>query len=473
MAAWSQSSNTAAAGGLIAAFRRLWGERETVRTAIARARTSVDAREERRWQSLLAALGLPQPYGEKPQPPVFPSLLGWRPNGTTTLKRTTVVTDAQWTQYARDGFLPLGQVIDAPALDALRRRADDLATGRVSNADVQMQLDTGGAYEGLPGLVSSALGTLRYRTIVGLETDDQFAPLVRHPLFMEIAAHHYGTHAPVSVFRAIVMNKPARLGTVLPWHQDGGDVWALDRDPLVTIWVALDSATTENGCVEVVAGSHRFGLLSRQGSTLSDENAARYCTPESIVPLELEAGHGVLLHNWLIHRSGVNRVHRPRRAFSVCYMDARTISTLTGARFPLVSGSLPAEPYPFLRELERDANGLRAQSLAAVEYATSLRESNAVLKQSVDDATSYARSLERDMDALRAESVAAVKYSASLKDGNAALERSVHDATGYARDLEAQLKRVIAMRDEAERYARSLEATLAAGTPPQRLGSVS
>ena len=32
----------------------------------------------------------------------------------------------------------------------------------------------------------------------------------------------------------------------------------------------------------------------------------------------------VLLHNWLLHRSDVNRTPIPRRAFSVCYMDGRT-----------------------------------------------------------------------------------------------------------------------------------------------------
>ena len=47
------------------------------------------------------------------------------------------------------------------------------------------------------------------------------------------------------------------------------------------------------------------------------------------MPLEVEAGHAVLLHNWLIHRSGVNPTPAPRRAFTVCYMDGRTLNAGT------------------------------------------------------------------------------------------------------------------------------------------------
>ena len=70
----------------------------------------------------------------------------------------------------------------------------------------------------------------------------------------------------------MVMSKPAGPdggGTPLPWHQDGGDWWALDRDPLTFVWLALSPATRENGAVQVVRGSHRRGLLSRRGHTLS------------------------------------------------------------------------------------------------------------------------------------------------------------------------------------------------------------
>jgi hypothetical protein len=170
----------------------------------------------------------------------------------------------------------------------------------------------------------------------------------------------------------MVMNKPAGQGTVLPWHQDGGSVWALDRDPLVTLWVALDPATRANGCMEIVPGTHRLGLLSTFGSTIEEEDVMRHCPPERVQPLEVEAGHAVLLHNWLIHRSGVNPSPIPRRAFTACYMDGRTQSILTGNYFPLVAGSLPAEPYPFVRQLQQENQTLREMREEAERYARSL-----------------------------------------------------------------------------------------------------
>jgi hypothetical protein len=224
-----------------------------------------------------------------------------------------------------------------------------------------MQLDTGGVYEELPAAVRSfEHGTMLYRKIQGLETDDLFVRLVKHPLFLEICARQYGPHAPISIFRAMVMNKPAGQGTVLPWHQDGGNVWALDRDPLVTVWVALDPATRANGCMEVVPGTHRLGLLSLYGSTVEEKYVKIHCPAEHVHPLEVEPGHAVLLHNWLIHRSGVNPTSVPRRALTVCYMDGRTQSILTGNHFPLVAGSLPSEPYPYIHQLRQDCAMWRA-----------------------------------------------------------------------------------------------------------------
>ncbi len=406
MEAWCQSAADAEGFGLVKAFRRLWGQREEIAAAMTRAREPLAAQEERRWRQLLARLGWRQP-GQQPGEQPAAELLGWpagqggrlaaaalsalvlqrqaseteawhwrgvvhhleRSGGLAFqavqgrerkfMEETRVLTEQQWNDYSRDGFLHLGKVLEPEELEALRQRADDLALGNVKNPDVQMQLDTGGVYEELPAAVRAFdHGTMLYRKIQGLETDELFVRLVKHPLFLEICARQYGPHAPVSIFRAMVMNKPAGQGTVLPWHQDGGDVWALDRDPLVTVWVALDPATRANGCMEVVPGTHRLGLLSLYGSTVEEKYVQVHCPAERVHPLEVEAGHAVLLHNWLIHRSGVNPSSVPRRALTVCYMDGRTQSILTGNHFPLVAGSLPAE-YPFVRQLRQDCAVLR------------------------------------------------------------------------------------------------------------------
>jgi polysaccharide pyruvyl transferase WcaK-like protein len=310
-------------------------------------------------------------------------------------KDPKMLTDADWQSFSRDGFLHLGQVLDAQQVQALQQRADALALGQISNPAIQMQCDTGGAYEALPEAVSQfEEGTRLYRKIQGLETDDLFAALIDRPLFREICAHIYGAHAAVSIFRAMVMNKPAGQGTYLPWHQDGGTVWQLDRDPQATIWVALDPATRDNGCMDAIRGSHRLGLLSLHGSTLTEEHVREYCRDDLTVPLEVPAGHAVLLHNWLIHRSGINPSSTPRRAFTMCCMDARTRGILTGDHFPVVFGEQASEPDPFVRQLKQDHAAQTDKATQAEEYALSLRDQNTQLQMSIAEATKYAQSLE-------------------------------------------------------------------------------
>jgi|CXWL01.1.fsa_nt_gi hypothetical protein len=326
-----------------------------------------------------------------------------------------MITIEQWHDYERDGFLHLGQLLTPEEVEALKQRADDLALGRVENPNIAFQLDTGGAYEDLPGIVDHLdRPTLLYRKIQGLEYDDRFVGLVLHPICLEVCAHEYGAHAPLSLFRAMIMNKPAGQGTDLPWHQDGGEVWKLDRDPLVTIWVALDPATCANGCMDVIPGTHRLGLLTKQGSNLRHEDVARYCTPEQIVPLEVASGHGVLLHNWLIHRSGVNPSPMPRRAMTACYLDGRTVRNLSGTHFPTVHGDPPDVPH----------------------YRQMMEAETAELRQSLATATEYARGLEGELERVRTEYS---RLEESARRGYADLERS---ARAHIANLERELAEV-------------------------------
>jgi hypothetical protein len=238
----------------------------------------------------------------------------------------TELTEQQWVQWERDGYVPLGQVASDAAVDGLRDRIDDLMLGRAPTAGIYFQLDSKtGAYEDLRFGDGSWQGpTLAYRKIQALERDPLFLDYLRHPLFRAITRRVIGEH--VAIYRAMFMNKPAGRGTYLPYHQDGGQQWGLSQDPIVTIWTALDDATLANGCVQVVPGSHRLGLLSDHGHTITPEQEARYAPEAASTYLEARAGEAYLLHNWLLHRSGVNRTSGPRRAFSVCYMDAATRS---------------------------------------------------------------------------------------------------------------------------------------------------
>ncbi len=249
------------------------------------------------------------------------------------------LTDDQWRQYAEDGYLFLGKVLGDGELSALQARIDDVMLGRVRYEGMMMQLDLGGEYANTaPQTVGFKGPTLDYRKIEQLEKDPLFLEYMRKPLFRDICARAYGAHCSIACYRAMFMNKPARKGTVLPYHQDGGGIWGLDRDPLVTVWTALDPATVANGCVKVIPGTHKLGLLSEFGHTLSEEHLAKHCPEDRVLHVELAPGEAALLHNWLVHGSDVNSTDAPRRGFSVCYMDARTTQAEDGRRFPVIFG---------------------------------------------------------------------------------------------------------------------------------------
>lgn len=77
--------------------------------------------------------------------------------------------------------------------------------------------------------------------------------------------------------------------------------------------------------MQVVRGSHRLGLLSRRGHTLSEADVQRVVGYGSnVVDVTLAPGQAFLCHNFTVHRSGTNTTDAPRRGFSVNYIDART-----------------------------------------------------------------------------------------------------------------------------------------------------
>ena len=80
----------------------------------------------------------------------------------------------------------------------------------------------------------------------------------------------------------------------------------------------------------------------------------------------------MLLHNWLIHRSGVNPSPIPRRAVTICYLDGRTRSVLTGDLLPVIAGTVDPEPHPYVRQLQIDNAALRTMFTEAEAYAKSL-----------------------------------------------------------------------------------------------------
>jgi ectoine hydroxylase-related dioxygenase (phytanoyl-CoA dioxygenase family) len=223
--------------------------------------------------------------------------------------------------YRTDGYARLGRIVSAAGLELLRERADDVMQGRVDPQRFFYQHDTtSGRYEDLEigrGWVGPSES---YRKIEKLERDERFAAFLANTLFARIARAWIGDS--VVLYRAILMTKSRTGGTVLPWHQDAGSFWGLDRDPDLQIWTALDDAPEDGGCVEVVPKSHATGLATPLGGMIPD--AIAHTRDAEAVPLPAQAGESLLLHNLLWHRSSTSHTGHLRRAFSICLMNAAT-----------------------------------------------------------------------------------------------------------------------------------------------------
>ncbi|NKB65575.1 MAG: phytanoyl-CoA dioxygenase [Candidatus Latescibacteria bacterium] len=240
---------------------------------------------------------------------------------------TNTISDADWRTFCAEGYLPLGPVVSDGERAGLIERIDAIMLGR-ANLDysrLMMQLDTTtGVYEDMDPQTKGHKGArLNYRKITELEWDPFFLDYMQKPLFRHLCARAYGPAADIACFRAMFMNKPARQGTHLPWHQDVFGF--LDRQPQITVWLALDDSTQQNGCVQVIPQSHRQLVnADSKGAFLDDAQARALTAVAAPIDLEVDAGDALLLHNWLVHSSAVNQTDRPRRAFSACYIDAAT-----------------------------------------------------------------------------------------------------------------------------------------------------
>jgi phytanoyl-CoA hydroxylase len=234
--------------------------------------------------------------------------------------------DAPLAHYRAFGWARLGPIAAPEALEALRRRAEQLMLGEVVQPGIFFQHDAAtGRYEDIPRGQGWQGPSLSYRKLEKLERDPLFAAWIGNPLFARIARAVVGLE--VALCRAVLFTKAAHGGTDLPWHQDAGGFWGLSRDPELQLWTALDDAPAEAGCLELVPATHLAGRATPQGGVIPDHVVARSGNLARSILVPASAGEALLIHNHCWHRSGRNATGAPRRALTICLMDAATRCT--------------------------------------------------------------------------------------------------------------------------------------------------
>ena len=122
-------------------------------------------------------------------------------------------------------------------------------------------------------------------------------------------------------------NKPPRLGSGVPPHQDNAYFCQAPPDVL-TVWVAIDAATAENGPICYLKGSHTSGVLPHRPSGVAGNSMGLSAMPQHHKSDEyctsLEPGDALIHHCQTIHWSAPNKTDRPRCGLLLVYRGAHT-----------------------------------------------------------------------------------------------------------------------------------------------------
>ena len=156
--------------------------------------------------------------------------------------------------------------------------------------------------------------------------DAAFQDFARNPKILKITRALIGPK--VKVFRDQALQKPPG-GQAKPVHQDLSYFRVEPADELVTAWVATEDATTENGCMIYIPGSHRHGLFEIKHDPerpVHHVPDTRGITMEEEVLCPVPAGSVIFHHGYTLHRSDVNRSNSWRRSVQLHYAgsDARS-----------------------------------------------------------------------------------------------------------------------------------------------------
>jgi ectoine hydroxylase-related dioxygenase (phytanoyl-CoA dioxygenase family) len=216
------------------------------------------------------------------------------------------LTEQEVLQFHVDGYLFVEQFLDAEETELLQQacRADDLL--RKNAMDVK---DSSGRRTNLslwnhPG--NDIYGMIaRSRRMV--ETVEQL---------LGDEVYHY--HSKLSA-------KEPKVGGAWEWHQDYG-YWYLNGclfPDMLSVFIAVDPCTKENGCMQVLRGSHNMGRVDHNfvgeqtGADLERVEEAK--KRMELVYCEMDPGTALFFHSNLLHTSEPNLSDHPRWGLICCY----------------------------------------------------------------------------------------------------------------------------------------------------------
>jgi phytanoyl-CoA hydroxylase len=236
----------------------------------------------------------------------------------------TALSPQQLRSFADDGYIVVPDLLGADEVAAhnanlsrLVRESDD--QGRHPAPGVSVQFERGFAAAGR----SADERELAVRKFFQFGPADPFFwASVRDRRIRDLLDGLLGPGA--RLLQSMAMVKPPGIGSPKEWHQDIPYFPIGSAADCLGVWIATDDATLENGCIQVVPGSHREGPVPHvEGPTgwrLSDERVAGFA--DRVRPVPVRAGSALVFSSALFHFSDHNRSPLRRRALQYHYVSA-------------------------------------------------------------------------------------------------------------------------------------------------------
>ena len=206
---------------------------------------------------------------------------------------------------------------------------------------------------------------------------DVFGYLTRSEKMISSVAQLLDSDAPVCHFHSKLMQKEPKVGGAWEWHQDYG-YWYKNQfmfpDQLMSVMVALTAANKENGCLQVIKGSHKLGRVNHGFSgeqvgadMVMVDNALK--TME-LVYCDLKPGDALFFHSNLLHRSEANLSDHPRWSIISCFSSQSNLAYNETS----TSWKTPVDIVPDEAILEWQAGSLSENDFLKKENDPALKE---------------------------------------------------------------------------------------------------
>ena len=212
-----------------------------------------------------------------------------------------MLTPDQIAQYREKGYVVPDFRLPKETLESIRRAHDRLLAANPAFRD------------NCSALLSHDMSFLNYAR------NDDILDMVEQLIGPDIALWNMSFFA-----------KPALNGKKTPFHQDG-EYWPVRPLATCTVWIAIDDATTENGCLQFIPGSHKDKRLMKHEQkndpalTLQQELLPGEFDEAAAENLVLDAGQISLHDVFLAHGSAVNRSDKPRRGMTLRLMPTTSV----------------------------------------------------------------------------------------------------------------------------------------------------